>query len=284
MRQKRVVENPIKYVERLPVTGEEKRLRRAYTESELKRLLEIIPQEFKLVYLTALLTGLRRAELSALKWSDLHLNSLEPFIQLRAKTTKSNRPDTLDVRADLAEWLRDARGEADDDDKVFPNVPSMIRHKTWLKQAGIAWLDNEGRQADFHSLRVTLCSMLNREGVPVQVAMSIMRHKDIKLTTKVYNDTRIYAQAKALDKLPTFSVDSPMKAISTRTCDTSPRVANRVAATPLNGQKQALTDSIDETQETAIECDIKGVKHGLALTGLDKETKPMVGFEPTTSA
>jgi hypothetical protein len=78
----------------------------------------------------------------------------------------------------------------------------MLRHKTWLKQAGIDWKDDKGRQADFHALRTTLCTMLNKQGVSLQTAMSIMRHRDIRLTTKTYNDIRLYDTSGAVEKLP----------------------------------------------------------------------------------
>jgi integrase len=63
-------------------------------------------------------TGLRRSELLALRWADVKLNAPLPFIQLRAGDTKSKRADVLPLRADLADVLRKAKGEADEGETV----------------------------------------------------------------------------------------------------------------------------------------------------------------------
>jgi integrase len=75
-------ENPLKFISRYPVDGFEKRPRRAFSEDELSRLLAAIPEEYKLVYLMAVFTGLRRGELMALEWGTLvliHRNRLFTF-------------------------------------------------------------------------------------------------------------------------------------------------------------------------------------------------------------
>ena len=118
-----MAKNPMQTVEKLPDQGMERLARRALTEDELSRLLAVIPEEYKLVYLMAVFTGLRRAELEALEWGDIGLDSPKPFIHLRAETTKSRRDDTIPLRRDLTEWLKKARNEAQDDEKIFARLP-----------------------------------------------------------------------------------------------------------------------------------------------------------------
>ena len=61
------------------------------------------------VYLTAMLTGLRRSELKDLRWSDINLESEVPHIALRAEATKSRRADTIQIPPELVEVLEAIR-------------------------------------------------------------------------------------------------------------------------------------------------------------------------------
>ena len=70
------------------------------------------------------------------------------------------------------------------------------------KDAGIALVDEDGRRADFHSLRKTLCTMMQESGVPQRIAQEIMRHSDPRLTTQVYTDTKQFNLRNVLDSLP----------------------------------------------------------------------------------
>ena len=133
----------------------------------------------------------------------------------------------------------------------------MKWHKTWLKEADIAWTDSRGRRADFHALRTTLCTMLNKSGVPIQTAMAIMRHTDIRLTTKTYNDVRLFDTSGAIEKLPDITLAENFnreKACRTGTDDRpetvgsdveKSRVAGRVASLHFGRQKLAFMDTIN---------------------------------------
>jgi len=254
VRKGRMAENPVARVERLPEAGTARRARRALTPDELARLLAVIPDEHRLVYLAAAFTGLRRAELEALEWGDVHLDTPRPFIQLRAETTKARRGDTVPVRADLAEALRQARGEAEDGERVFACVPDIKRHKTWLAKADIDWEDDRGRRADFHALRTTLATMLNRAGVSVQAAMAIMRHTDIRLTTRTYSDLRLFDTAAAVETLPSILVGDQTDSEAGRRTGTDDQpeagVAQGVARATPEGQKSARIGAIGGEVQT----------------------------------
>jgi hypothetical protein len=69
---------------------------------------------------------------------------------------------------------------------------------------GIRYRDEQGRYADFHALRYTWATFLQRNNIPQRFAMKLMRHSDIKLTAKVYTDETqlpIYDSIKELPKL-----------------------------------------------------------------------------------
>ena len=74
----------------------------------------------------------------------------------------------------------------------------METHRRYLDKAGIAYVDERGRRADFHALRHTYGSLLAKSGVAPRVAMALMRHTDMRLTMNVYTDPRIFDLAGAV--------------------------------------------------------------------------------------
>ena len=72
---------------------------------------------------------------------------------------------------------------------VFPRVPSLVWWKKDLAAAGIRYMDEMGRQLDFHGgTRKTLCTRMHRSGVPLASAMRVMRHTNPRLTLVDYTD------------------------------------------------------------------------------------------------
>ncbi len=182
--------------------ADRRRVRRALTAEEVRTLLEV-SGERQLLYLTAVLTGLRRSELAALRWDEVVLDSDTPHIALRAVAAKSRRQDFIPLAPELVEALGEARrAAAGPAAPVFATVPSIRRFKADLTAAGIAYKDESGRQADFHSLRVTFGTILAKSGVNVRTAMEMMRHTDIRLTTRVYTDPTLLDTAAAAEGLP----------------------------------------------------------------------------------
>ena len=202
IKQGRLAANPLNGVARISHVDNEER--RALTEDEIQRLLAAAPPYRRLVYRAALLTGLRHGELAKLQWGDLHIGPGErPFIALRAKTTKAKRADTLPLRADLADELRAAKpADSDPGDLVFPRVPYFQTFHKDREAANIDYEDRRGRKVVFHSLRVTYGTMLQRAGVPLRTAMSLMRHTDSRLTMNIYTDPALLDMAGAVESLP----------------------------------------------------------------------------------
>ena len=63
-----ILANPLANVEKVSTVGKETFKRRALTDDEVKRLLEV-SEARRPIYLTALLTGLRRKEINSLEGS-----------------------------------------------------------------------------------------------------------------------------------------------------------------------------------------------------------------------
>jgi hypothetical protein len=94
-------------------------------------------------------------------------------------------------------------------DLVFPKMPRMDHLQAHLKAAGIRYVDDQGRQADFHALRHTFGTNLSLAEIPPRLAMELMRHSDMRLTMSIYTDATRLPTTGAIDKLPAFGVSGP---------------------------------------------------------------------------
>lgn len=207
-RHGRVLSNPLRSVEKVDTRGREKRKRRALTVEECRRLLALTTPH-RAVYVVALATGLRRAELAALTWADVREEALRPFVRVRASVAKNRRMCNQPLTPDAVAVLKQMRGAGEsvtDGGAVFPAMPTMEEFRADLDAATISHAaDAQGRVVDFHSLRHTLATMLSLSHVSPREAMEIMRHSDLRLTMKTYTDAGQLAVGDALDKLPSLS-------------------------------------------------------------------------------
>jgi integrase len=201
---KYLIDNPLKGIPRCD-ESDKRRVRRGLPEADLGKLLDKC-EERSVIYLTAIKTGLRKDELRKLQWGDVELEGERPYIRLRGTCNKARREDLLPLDTEVAAALRDLRPtNAKATDLVFPGgMPKIETYKGDLERAGIPYLDEQGRQADFHALRMSYNMLLARKGVPPGVAMQLMRHTDIRLTTKVYTDVKLLDLQGAVEKLPTL--------------------------------------------------------------------------------
>ena len=197
--------NPLAGVVKVETRGREVRKRRAFSTAELRRLLEVATPERRALYLMAAYTGLRRGELAQLTWDDISLAHGNPFVRARASITKNQLEAVLRLHSDVVAamlLLRPATVEAGA--LVFSKIPSMDEYRADLASAGLSCKDFQGRQADFHALRYFFGTSLANAGVHPRVAMELMRHSDMKLTTKVYTDAGKLPTSAAITSLPSM--------------------------------------------------------------------------------
>jgi len=201
----RIPSNPLRAVGKVETRGKEVRHRRALTEDQVRRLLAAAGEN-KDVYITAVYTGLRRAELESLQWGDVKLDAVVPFLQVRASTTKNHKSALLPLHPDVVAVLREAKPTgANDGDPVFKRVPRIYRFRSDLERAGIPYKDGQGRVADFHSLRYTFATSLANVGAPERIAMELMRHSDRRLTDKAYTDSQLLQTCSSIEALPSYT-------------------------------------------------------------------------------
>src|SRR5262245_58601319 len=94
-----------------------------------------------------------------------------------------------------------------------------------------------GRCADFHSLRHTFITRLVRAGVKPKEAQALARHSTITLTMDRYAHTGLHAVPRAVEALPSLSVNTPetdcqpLKATGTDELGLPPPVCTRFVQT-----------------------------------------------------
>jgi integrase len=203
MTRRRIQEDPLIGIRPLPIAGQASRPRRAAEEEELGKLLSAVAPQHQLAYWLALSTGLRRNELRQLRWSDVHLEAPHPYLDVRAESTKSRRQKDQPLHPHVVKLLRDLRRATGGfDSMLLCRVPHIRTHWRYLASAGIAAADGAGRRLDFHALRHTFGTLVDRISNSPHVTMDLMRHTDPKLTMNVYSHLRLYDLAGVVEQLP----------------------------------------------------------------------------------
>ena len=263
----RIAQNALKTVSKAETRGHERCVRRALSDAELARLIEIADGR-GLIYFTAALTGLRKGETKSVMWADMHLDGPCPFIAVRASTTKNRKTAQQPLIPPLAAALRAFRDqEVVRTGKVFRRgVPKPKTMRGDLEACGIPYLDELGRRVDFHSLRHTFCTMLQRAGVPPRVIMELMRQSDLRLSSTTYTDTTCLPLFDEIGKLGTFFP--------------SPLASPKFAKTCQNVGKPVQTELLLQRAEFVV-FPVKESALGMAVPSWDSgELAEREGFEP----
>ena len=259
--KKRTGQNPMRSVERIKSLGDPTRTRRAFGAEELSRLANVAGER-GIVYLVAAVTGLRRGELSKLEWRDVHLDGSQPYISVRSSITKNAKLVAQPLPPKIAAALRQyCPANVAPHDRVLKRLmPTMDRFRADLAAAGISYVDERSRHADFHALRKTLGTELAISDAPIRVAMELMRHSDPKLTTKIYTDAGKLPIWDAVGALPMFNdteIDAVKLVKSGQTMSTAVPISDNHSRSLVvedhklsHSESQSVTQSPD-TEENA---------------------------------
>ena len=241
--------------------------RRSLEPNEIRRLLDATAAsatrfgmsgyERCLLYRFATETGLRANEVRNLVVGDFDFENLT--VTVKAAYSKHRREDQLPLRPDtaveLAQFLKaklpEVHAFGGSSGRLTQRTSEMM--KADLADAGIPYVDDAGRYADFHSLRHTCGSLLAASGVHPKVAQSIMRHSDINLTMSRYTHTLVGQEAEAVARLPNFYLPSAGRQVATGTdggpADSEPTV---LELTPDLTPRLIPTADPDSTKSAAI--------------------------------
>ena len=133
----------------------------------------------------------------------------------------------------------------------------MNIYKKDLETAGILFIDVQGRRGDFHALRHTYCTNLARAGVNPWLAMKLMRHSDINLTTRVYTDAGKLPSREAVGRLPDFfpvigNKDGDVSHLRSQKSDFSGQTVSRAVTDARKEDMRKSIDSIDQSHDLAL--------------------------------
>lgn len=160
-----------------------------------------------MLYAVAAYTGLRASELASLTTASFDLDSDTPTVTVAAAYSKHRRQEVLPLHQSLVSELRPWLKSKPTSARVWPGnwakgkeAGTML--KCHLEAAGIPYVDENGRYADFHALRHTFITNMVKSGVAPKTAQSLARHSTIDLTMNVYTMLTVIDQASALASLP----------------------------------------------------------------------------------
>jgi integrase len=262
----RIKSNPLKFVGKVDERGQKKRVRRAFTDEELRKVIEGSGPR-GIIYFTAARTGLRQEELRQLQWGDVRLEAQIPQIIVRTETAKNKKQEPVCLVPEIVEALKVHRpAHWSLLDSVFPNgIPRASRLRVDAERVGVAYQDEQGRYADFHALRYTWATFLRKHGIADNFAREQMRHQTVRQTDG-YTDVSQLPIYDAIKNLPRLGVCTQIRA-------------------QILGQKGQNVSQAVATSEGAKSKKAPvnvGVCPGLAPLVAEMKLERAKGFEPST--
>jgi integrase len=221
-----------------------RRRRRVLADDECARFLEstgnsgrvfrgLTGDDRRCLYLAALLSGFRAAELASLFPGSFDLDANPPTATGEAGYMKNGQEAVQPLPMELATILRPFLAGRPASRPIWPGTWAtaawrMIRadlaeaRAAWIAEAGADSEETERRETsgflayhadagtvDFHSLRHSYISSLVRSGVHPKTAQTLARHATIGLTMDAYSHVRLHDQAAALEALPSLLPSAP---------------------------------------------------------------------------
>ena len=173
--------------------------RRALTDEEVERLMTVARERGREAwYATPLYSGLRKAELERLEWSDVDMAGG----QITIRKTKSKMVQPVALCPELREILERHQAQTGrSSGLVWTTTVTDRTRDSDLERAKIPKVDSKGRRADLHALRATLGTRLARTGVSPQLTQQIMRHASLETTQRHYTLLTLEDQRRALSSL-----------------------------------------------------------------------------------
>jgi len=170
---------------------------RALTQEELERLLNEVPDQWRLLIRFLAQTGLRIGELVALRWDDIDLGARRVAVRRRLYRGRIDAPKSrfgirdVPITERMSKDLWSHRSSSRfprDEDLVFPSEVGTPLNPTNLlsrvvkpaaRRAGVPW-------ANLHTLRHTCASMLFRGGWNAKQVQMVLGHHSPAFTLATY--------------------------------------------------------------------------------------------------
>lgn len=153
---------------------------RYLSPDEMQRFLKAVDEEKPLVrafILTGFYTGMRKSEISKLKWKDIDFENDLIIVQ----ESKNNEKRTIKMVPQLKKILQSLPRRSE---YVFYN-PETKKPVYWIESAWKRILKKAGIQDfRFHDLRHNFASYLIMSGNNIRVVQSLLGHKTIQMTAR----------------------------------------------------------------------------------------------------
>lgn len=194
-----------KYLDKSPAEGvkplkaEDSKPRRFLTDAECERLLRACEPEYYPIFFTLIHTGMRKAEILNLEWSDLNFKRRIIKIQRKAfwipKTGEREIPMSDAVAATLENVPKQSHF-------VFPDEDGEAMDPNFLRKQLIRIAQNAGIYdlTEVHALRHTFASRLLMRNVDLPSVQKLMGHSAIE-TTLIYSHQTTDHLREAVEKL-----------------------------------------------------------------------------------
>ena len=179
---------------------------------QVRRLLAEIREPYRSIVLVAVLTGLRRGELFALRWGAVNLDKGVLEVRESVYNGQFSTPKThssvrqIPLSSVLAELLRNQKRQAASagpDDLVFSTRKrTPLQPENILKRVIHPACERLGMpQVGWHTFRHTHATLLNELGESVKTAQAILGHADIQTTLQVYTHAVPASVSQAEERL-----------------------------------------------------------------------------------
>jgi len=216
VRWKMIEKNPAARVEMFPESAGRNNF---LTTQEAGRLLDACLPHLRPIVLCALETGMRKSEITGLKWSEIR----NGMIYLPGERTKNGKPREIPVSVRLAKELLRVRNQrkaakvSTASDLVFqpPRARKVLKRGRVqlvtgpMKDIRAAWEAAKEKAGidsgfHFHDLRHTFASHQKMAGVDDYTLMEIMGHSDFAMMKRYAHLTPAHKR-KAIEMLPEWS-------------------------------------------------------------------------------
>ncbi len=201
-----IEKDPLEFVPKGETRGNEQKKRREWTDGEMEAFMERgkPPQrkDYRLGVWLLRWTGLRKNELTSLRWGDVFLEESIPYLLIRANISKNRKEERVPLMQKVAKKLRELRpAKFKKNQRVLPfTLPGSEQLRADLKRAGVHYRNDFG-DLDFHALRYTFGHWLAVQGISLPVIQSILRHVDPSTTAKHYMNVAKLSQNEDVTKL-----------------------------------------------------------------------------------
>ena len=205
MKWKYLESNPASELKHLRVKN--KKPPRFFTMSQCARLLESAPPSWRLTFLAAILTGMRKRELENWRWDWIDFESNKIIVQAGGDfDTKNYQPREIEIHPKLRSELEaiSHTGEF-----VLVTENGSPRKNNFRRELIAACRRARLPEISPHDLRHSFGSNLLMAGADVKSVQELMGHRDIRTTLRIYAHVTAHHRGAAIKKLTLPAAESP---------------------------------------------------------------------------